>query len=461
MQRKDGAIPIMRSFSGLYYPGESWNLDVEDSMLKKCLLFFDKIYVIVPEIFSVDWKSVQPYEKFGPFLRDARRSKEDDRFRIKKAIDTGVWPSDRQEPYLPEIERYDRITRFLDKVNLLREEGILELVDPREDLLDPPYWDSDSEVYPWAEISSRYQVSLQQSLSLDELEAHKPYILYGSALNDLRDKDFRAVAAKLGSERVVLYKGQAEQNWLEMLGKSSGFPEDEWQWLPAMGVFCGDLVVTVSTPIWAAFVTNNTLLTAHKHNLIPVTPSDTSNELLQSKLRRLRTFAGTKQSRQGSLAHPEYTTGFSGSSLAAFTLPNLDVTSFEDVLELRLALEDELSALREQMAMLAERVRIEPWEPHFAREIEYITKHDIEPAVQKLQRKLAGSPGEVALRVLKNSVSAPTALRMLATIWAGFPPLLVMAVAASVVSIETALEYYFDHKKTLQSNGLSLLLRLL
>ena len=448
----------MRCFSGLYYPGELWDLDVEDSMLKKCLFFFDKIYAIMPEIFSVDWKSVQPYEELAPFLRDIRGSKEDERLRIQKAIDAGKWPSDQKEPYLPEIERYGRVTRFLDKVKLLREEGVLELVDPQEDLVEPPYWDSDSGSHPWTEIADRYQMALQRDLSLDELEAHKPHILYGSILNDLRDEGFREVAANLGSEHVVLYKGQAEQNWLGLLGKSSTFPEDEWQWLPAMGVFCGDLVGTVSTPMWAAFVANHTLLTAHKQNLIPVTPSDTFSELLLYKPRRLRALAANRQLRQGSVDHPEYRTGFSDFSQVAFALPNLEVMSFEDILELRLALEEELRAFRDQMAVLAERITLEPWEPHSMREIQHITKHDIEPAVQELKRKLASSPGEPAPRVLKNHPPAPTALTMLATIWAGLPPLLVMAVAAGFVSIETALEYYSDRRKTIQSSGLSLLL---
>jgi hypothetical protein len=450
----------MASFSGLYYPGESWDLEVEDSMLKKCLLFFDKIYAIVPEVFSVDWRTVQPYEELEPFLMAVRRAKEDERLRVKEAIETGQPSSGQEETYLPEIERHGRIERFLDKVGMLRKEGVLELVDPRENLTEPSYWKAESGPYPWLKIERHYQSILQQGLSLDELEVHKPPILYGGILSDLKDQDFRSVAANLGDKRVVLYKGQAEVNWLSFLGKSSGFPEDEWQALPTIGVFCGSWVGTVSTAMWAAFVVNHTLLTAHKHNLIPVTPSDIFRELLQSKVRRLRNFVGAAQLKESFLNHPEYETGFSGFSLAAFTLPNLEVMSFEDVLELRLALEEELTGFREQMTLLAERIRAEPWEPNFVTEIERITKQDIQPAVQKLQRKLESSQSEVVLRALKKVVSAPTALSMLATIWVGFPPLLVMAVAAGLVSIETALEHYFDHKKILQSNGFSLLLRI-
>lgn len=449
----------MTNFSGLYYPGESWNLDIEDSMLKKSLLFFDKIYAIVPEVFSVDWKSVQPYEELDPFLLDVRRYKQDDQLRVRQAIEAEQLSSEQQEPVLPEIERHGRIQRFLDKVDMLRKEGVLELVDPRENLTEPSYWETETGPYPWLKIQQHYQASVQQHLSKEKLEYHKPPILYGGILSDLNDLEFREIASNLGSNRVVLYKGQAEVNWLSFLGEASGIPEDKWQHISAGGVFCGSWAGTVSTAMWAAFVINHTLLTAHKYDLIPVTPNEIFWELLQSKVRRLRNFTEIDL-KDKFWDHPEYKTGFSGFSLAAFTLPNLEVMSFEDVLELRLALEEELIAFREHMAILAERIRAEPWEPSFIKEIERITKSDIQPAVQRLQRRLGSLPTEVVQKSFKRLVSVPTGLSVLATIWAGLPPLLVMAVAAGLISIESALSYHFEHEKILQSNGLSLLLKL-
>lgn len=450
----------MNNFCGLYYPGESWDLDVEDSMLKKCMLFFDRIYAIVPEVFSVDWKTVQPYEELDPFLANVRHAKEEDRLSAKEAIGGRRFSSEQEETYLAEMERHGRIERFLDKVALLRKEGVLKLVDPRENILDPPYWGPDSGPYPWAEIGHHYERLLEQGLLISELDVHKPHVLYGSILADLRDKEFRATAASLGSKRVVLYKGQAEQNWLQLLGRSSGFQEDEWQPLPTIGVFCGSFVGTVSTAIWAAFVTNHTLLTAHKHNLIPVTPTNTFRDLLQCKVRHLRDLVEAEQLKHSYVDHPEFKAGFSGFSLAILTLPNLEAMSFEDVLELRLALEEELTAFREQMTLLSERIRTGPWESSFISEIQHIAEHSVQPVVRKLQRKLETSRKEVILRAFKNIISAPTVLSVLGTIWAGLPPLLVMAVAASLVSVETALEYHFERTKILQSNGLSLLLRL-
>lgn len=449
----------MSIFAGLYYPGESWDLEVEDSMLKKCLLFFDKVYAIVPEIFSVDWQDVQPHEELDPSLRDLMPFKLETELKMIESIEEGKtrFSPEQQEASLHELDRHVRITKFMDKIAILRKEGGIELVNPRENLLDPPYWGTNSKPYPWMEITSDYQTVFEQGLQLDNLEDHKPHILYGSILSDLKDEHFRNLAGKLGNERIIVYKGQAEQNWLFQLGMSSGFPEDEWQDFPSLVHYFG-FPGTVSTVMWAALVVNHTLLTAHRYNLVPVTPSGLFWKLLQSKLWRMRTLTEADQLKERFFDHPEYKAGFSGFSLAALTLPNLELMSFEDVLDLRATLRDELIAFRYEMSTLAEHIREEPWHPNFLNELEYTVKNRIKPAIDNLQRKLNASTKEVVLRALKTAT--PTVLPVYVGIWAGMPPLLVMAIAAGLVSLETALEYHFKQKKTLQSNGLSLLLRL-
>jgi hypothetical protein len=293
---------------------------------------------------------------------------------------------------------------------------------------------------------------------VEALDLHRPHVLYGSILSDLNDKGFRNLATKLGNKRVVVYKGQAEQNWLSLLGASSRFKEDEWQFVPAVGLLCGSLPGTVSTSMWAALVVNHTLLTAHRYSLIPVTASSPFWELLQHKVRRTQGRSRGKQFDKWFSGHPEYKAGFSTFSLAACVLPNLELMSFEDILDLRDCLKDELAAFRHEMSGLAERIAGEPWEPGFLSEVQYTVKHHIEPAVEDLRRKAQASPNEIMLRALRNA--QPTVLPILAGIWAGMPPLLLMAVAAGLVSMKTAIENYLERKKVLQSNGLSLLLQL-
>ena len=314
----------MAQFSGLYYPGESWDLEIEDSMLKKCLLFFDKIYAIVPDIFSVDWKSVKPYEELDPFLKEARLAQciMDSKIASKK------FPPNQEQNYMHKVERHDRITRFLEKTEVLRNEGVLEIVDPRENIIDPPYWDRTFQPTMWGDINPSYEMVLQKGLSLTELEAYKPHILYGSILYDIKNEGFRKLAAGLGNNRVVVYKGQAEWIWLTLLGKLSGFEEDKTENLVTFAPLCGTWSGTVSTPMWASLVLNHALLTSHKYYTIPATSSNIFWELLQYKLHSTQSLLQCQQLNENYMNHPEYKAGFTGFSLAACTLPNLEPVSY-------------------------------------------------------------------------------------------------------------------------------------
>lgn len=457
----------MAKLSGLYYPGESWDASLEDSVLKKCLIFFDKILAIVPEVFSVDWQDVQPTEEINlPLQKITRPIKLKAILAASESIKAGDIKLDpmQKEASLHEVDRYFRITKFMDKIEILRKEKVIEIVNPRENLLDPPYWENISEpnrplysAYPWMYIDSDYQSVIGKNVGLEKLEAYKPLILYGSILSDLKNIEFRNLTTGLGKNRVIVYKGQAEQNWIHQLGKASGFPEDEWQHFPSAAHYFG-FPGTVSTAMWASLVVNHTLMTAHRYGLIPITPNSIFNELLQSKLRRLNAIRKVRQNEITYFDHPEYKGGFLGFSLAICSLPNLDLMSFEDVLELRTALGGELAAFRDEVFALAESIKMRSWDSEFRNEVDYTIKHKIEPIVRDLQRKLKSNRQEAVLRALKIG-SAPTVLSVLASIWAGMPAILVMAVVAGLVSIETALGYYSQREKIYQSNGLSLLLR--
>jgi len=454
-------VTNMPGFEGLYYPGESWDLDVEDSMLKKCLLFFDKIYAIVPEVFSVDLIDVLPEEELDPYMTVARYGKVKFWIKILESIKAGKsqLTLEQEKASLHEVQRHHRIVRFMDKVAVLRKEGVLKLVNPRENLLDPPYFDPRITQTPFAfgYIAAAYQSAVGESLTLDDLESHKPHILYGSILSDLKDKAFRNEATKLGNERVIIYKGQAEQNWLHQLGKASGFKDDEWQFMPSLVQYFG-FPGTVSTAVWAALVLNHALLTSHKHNLIPVTPNDVFHELLQSKLRRITNLMQSQELTKRHSQRAEYKTGFSAFSLAACVLPNLELESFEDVLVLRERLKDELNAFRYEMSRLAERIEAEPCDEDFPREIEYVVKHRIEPAVDDLKRKLKADFDELVVDAMGRATHQ--GLTVIPLILAKMPLLLVMAVVAGLTSIETALAHHVEQKKALKANGLSLLIKL-
>jgi hypothetical protein len=281
-------------------------------------------------------------------------------------------------------------------------------------------------------------------------------MLYGSIFDDLKDLQFRDMAKRLGHDRVILYKGQAEQNWISFLGQKSGFKEDEWQELPSVVRFFG-WPGTVSVVMWAALIINHVLMTAHRYKLLPVTPHIIFDGLLRSKIRRIYKQLENEEIKKY-LERPGYKDIYSGFEMAVLTFPNFELLSFEDVLELRLTLGDELAAFRKEMYKFAEIIKLSPWEIGFKEHVEHVVENRIQPAVHELQRKLESIKQESLMANL-NIINAPNVLAMMACIHVGIPPILVAALSAGLITLETIREYFFERKKLFESNGLSLLLR--
>ncbi len=190
----------MNGFNGLYFPGESWDCTVEDSVLKKCLLYFDKTYAIIPEIFASDWQDIQPVDEANGLVKIVRPIKEQ---MIREAQKKELNIESKHE-----LARYFRITKFMDKIDILRKENIIEILNPRENLLKPPYWEEPSR-YPWMHVNEKYNSILASGIDVKELNNYSPFILYGSILCDLKNTEFRKITHKLGHDRIILYKGQA------------------------------------------------------------------------------------------------------------------------------------------------------------------------------------------------------------------------------------------------------------
>ena len=141
-------------------------------------------------------------------------------------------------------------------------------------------------------------------------------------------------------------------------------------------------------------------------------------------------------------------------------LPEIDLQalSIEDVLELRVALHDELRRFRLEMVKLATRLRTEPYEPGFSRDVERVVRGEVEPAVLDLEAKLAGVARKFPLRFVRSARTG--ALPIVVTVFAGMPLSAVLALSAGVVALEAWWEGNIERKELLDTNGLQYLLRL-
>jgi hypothetical protein len=134
-------------------------------------------------------------------------------------------------------------------------------------------------------------------------------------------------------------------------------------------------------------------------------------------------------------------------------LPNFEMKSYEDVLELREQLSDSLADFRTEMSRLAAKVASEPWEPGYQRELVRIMKEEIKPSIARLEKQAKGLKHRKRARLVGTLSST---LPLVATVFPGVSLGKALAVAAGIAGYQLLQERKADE---VEQNGLSLLFK--
>ena len=138
-----------------------------------------------------------------------------------------------------------------------------------------------------------------------------------------------------------------------------------------------------------------------------------------------------------------------------FNLPKFEFENYEQVLEARHKLSEQLSQFRNAMASLAAEIDESPFDSLFLKKIENILASETRPAVQSINLEIQRSRDTFIIKCLRNAQTG--SIPIVALIFAGLPPSAVIALSAGLMSIETALETCREIKHA-RCNSLSLLL---
>jgi hypothetical protein len=210
-------------------------------------------------------------------------------------------------------------------------------------------------------------------------------------------------------------------------------------------------VKEVEPVLAASILLNHAFLTAEQYSLIPVTDNQKSKVLLQRKLERI--------SEQTSFVDYKRELDIKTSTLAMRVLedylPTFSFESFEQILEARYKLQEQLTMFRQAMASFAAEIDESPYQPQFHRRIEEILASKIRPAVEALKTEIQKSRDAFIVRFLKNAQTG--SIPIVALMFAGLPASAVIAVSAGIMTMEAAITTYREIKRT-RRNGLSLLL---
>jgi hypothetical protein len=444
-------------FCAVYYPCEvPGSEDLSTYLnLKRALLFFDKVFVVVPEIVFSDY--------FCSWI---------DMSRIDEKLIHDTEKFQTQE-YKLWRERFRRLRRFIDQTKIAHDAGVLIYVNP----LQAEQWPTKTHFYSLPNV---------QQVPILEVDEHLAEIVFHSIRSDLNDASFRSLV-KAGypydPNGLAVFKDQGEINWLHMLSGASQHDEDRmvhlatyWRggWRGTVARAFGqygherafgpdDMVAPppgvsfdsiVSPVLGMAVLISQVMSFCIRNPVYPITDSQFHWTLLANKFKRIAGHEDIKRIPPDKKRQ----IGALGIDVLDIELPALDDVSFEDILSMRAKLGDNLREFRVALAKFADFSSTEFWSEEFAQECRDIATLKVSPAVQELRKALDQSRDKVILEAFKKVRTAQAAIPLVATFLAGIPPIYALAISAGLITAEAFLELYFSMKGIRAGNSLTFLL---
>ncbi|MBC8877212.1 MAG: hypothetical protein H8E44_47900, partial [Planctomycetes bacterium] len=125
-------------------------------------------------------------------------------------------------------------------------------------------------------------------------------------------------------------------------------------------------------------------------------------------------------------------------------LPYLATQSFEDILDLRTKLEEELLHFKDEVRKLSAQVATTIWDDRFQKDLETLVSENVRPTVNDLRRKLRLSRDKTIKTALANARSLKTGVTLGSTLFAGMPLYAALAFSLGIGLLDTFLDRYFE-----------------
>jgi hypothetical protein len=424
-------IDPSREFSALYFPCEVEEASDERNFyqtLKSALLFFDRVYVIVPEFVLSDYFSYwADYSKIDDGVIAGTE-------RIQ-TIEFKLWR-----------ERFKRIRRFIQHTKILQDNELLLCVNPNTNMLG----------YQLRAVHNSFSEDTT-AIPAEKAEDFSADILFYSTVSDLNDTTFRQLVAEDFPYRTpgfYLFKDQGEFNWLGSICRYSSYEEDK---IENSGTGLIPAFETIVSPVVGmAVIMAHIVSFCMEYPVYPITDNPYYWKLLRRKFKRVADMPELKRFKTDT----KLRISALGLELMNLELPRLAARSFDDVLYIRKKYAAQLTRFRTELASFANFAANQLWSEEFFEQCSEIVALRIIPAITELQRALTLSKDKVLVNAFKSARNLTPAIPLVSVLLPGFPILYALALAAGLFSIEVFLDLYFEEKKIKAGCGLSYLLDL-
>ena len=405
----------------LFYPAAS----IDDAALKHALLYFDKICVITPDE-SGGHSLLRRRDAFKPAIPKL------------KHLGAGVGTFGGQRDDGGQL--LQRIHQFNESTWGLRRDGYMYFLSPSRSVTPQFYRavqaDLDSDNFVSSVKASGvgpFHVGTSKAFGF-----HYRVMLHAKAARG----DDQIIERGIFEEMIRCLMEGEEDKGLEIL--FSRFQES---------LFGPYGMVKVSPEVGAAILLNHTIVSCQTFGLTPFTDNQLYQELLLDKFQR-----AVKSDAVGKYrAELRQTSAILATQIMNVSLPKLELRSFDDVLEQKTRLRDELLRFRTEIMKFAAQVKATPYEDSYLREIERVIAANIAPAIEDLSAKIKGAKRAMVSNVLKSAKAG--AVPIAATLFAGLPLPYVLALSAGIITLEALWEVERARRDAADLNGLSFLMR--
>lgn len=399
-------------FHAMFYP----NAMLDDSVLKLALVYFDKVYILFPDETAVSpsgrpqksHKPIHPSTSIEYFHGDLLGDETAvEFFPGLDAVDMDV------------SAEWNRLQTFYNQTEILRREGILNFLSPQ------------------VNVRERFFDVVQDDLSDKE---------FVDAVSRMRLPFMYLGGSKLPQDHSSIMEAYRSS---EFSAAARGLLSSDWRFGTSylFGLFKLPPVLGMS------ILLNHALLCCAKYDLTPMTDKTDYEHLF---LRKLHRSLGRPISQDYSRAK-RIASGLMALQVLHRAVPLLQLADYEDVLECRHRLEDELERFRSAMDRFVASVHLAGSPLDLHGETEKVIDTQIIPAISDMENKLRVSKGKFFQRLIRGAKVG--VVPIVATALVGVPIPYLLAISAGVVTLEAVLETKSEQDEIRgQTNGLSFVL---
>ena len=156
---------------------------------------------------------------------------------------------------------------------------------------------------------------------------------------------------------------------------------------------------------------------------------------------------------------PQFDSGKLIRSAIYMSLPSVDMLNFEDILELKIKLKDELAQFSDVIHSIEFKYKNQDINTISSNEYDIIFKQEIETPYKDLQRKIKSLRGRTFLSFIDQAKDINTYIPMIGSFIASIPLKYSLMLSLGLISLETYQEYKIS-KNEINDNGLNYLIRL-